>query len=134
MSRRGTRDERGAMAVWTAVALLGFMIVVGLGVDFTGHTRATQEARAVAAQAARAGGQAVEVTEGDASVVPVGAHQEAVRFAERAGYRASSRADGSTLRVDVAGSYETSFLGLIGIWSIDVRASATADVHSVRRR
>ena len=30
------RSERGAITVWTAVALIGFILIVGIGVDFAG--------------------------------------------------------------------------------------------------
>ena len=46
------RGERGAITVWTAVVLIAFVLIVGIGVDFAGHTRATQEARSIAAEAA----------------------------------------------------------------------------------
>ena len=36
--------ERGAITVWTAVVLIGFIVIIGIGVDFSGHARATQEA------------------------------------------------------------------------------------------
>ena len=39
------RSERGAITVWTAVALIGFILIVGIGVDFAGQVRATQEAQ-----------------------------------------------------------------------------------------
>ena len=46
--------------MWTAVALIGFIVIIGIGVDFTCHTKATQEARSIAAEAARAGHQHLE--------------------------------------------------------------------------
>ena len=40
------RDERGvSLSVWTAVAMPAFIVAVGLGVDFSGHAAAEQEAR-----------------------------------------------------------------------------------------
>ena len=49
------RDERGvSLSVWTAVAMPAFIVAVGLGVDFSGHAAAEQEAREVRQAAAAA--------------------------------------------------------------------------------
>ena len=117
--------------MWTAVGLLGFLLAVGIGVDFSGHTRATQEARAVAAEAARAGGQRITLAGGRAAPAHRAAVSAAERFAERSGFDATATVSGTTIGVTVRGSYETSFLGVIGIWDLDVNASATASVESV---
>ncbi len=117
--------------MWTAVGLLGFMLAVGIGVDFSGHTRATQEARAVAAEAARAGGQRITLAGDRAAPAHRAAVSAAERFAERSGFDATATVSGTTIGVTVRGTYETSFLGVIGIWDLDVNASATASVESV---
>lgn len=122
------RDERGAIAVWASVALLAFMVVIGLGVDFAGHTRAQQEARAVAAEAARAGGQQLTLAEGRVTPVAASAPRAAERYAQDAGYSGSATVSGTSIRVTVSGTYPTSFLGVIGIREIAVEASATAEV------
>ena len=62
--------ERGAITVWTAVVLIGFIVIIGIGVDFSGHARATQEARGIAAEAARAGQQHLGLTDGRLSPEP----------------------------------------------------------------
>ncbi len=123
--------ERGAIAVWTAVGLLGFLLATGIGVDFSGHARATQEARAVAAEAARAGGQRITLTGGRAAPAQQAAASAAERFAARSGFHATATVRGTSISVTVRGSYETSFLGVIGIWDLDVHASSTANVESV---
>lgn len=104
-----------------------FIIAVGIGVDFSGHAAAEQEAREVAAQAARAAFSEVSLTT-DGPQLDVGAGKRAARdFAEASGYTvdvALTQATGA--QVSVHGSYETSFLGVIGIHSISVNAMGTA--------
>lgn len=125
------RIERGAIAVWTAVALPAFIVAIGLGVDFSGHTRATQEARAVAAEAARTGGQQVSLGSGRAAPVLAAGRAAAERYAERAGYTGTATVGSTRIDVTVRTQYETFFLGIIGIWSLDVEGSASASVESV---
>lgn len=125
------RDERGALAVWTTVALLGFMVTLGLGVDYAGHARASQEARAVAAQAARAGSQEVSLLDGRTSLVPNAAINEAKKFATAAGYQATAEVRGPIIEVTTRGDYETMFLGVIGVWEIEVSGTGSADSRTV---
>lgn len=126
------RDERGSLATWTALVMPAFILCVGLGVDFAGHATAEQEARAVAGEAARAGGQYLEVRDGRA-------HPDTHR-AERAAqdFVAASLLSGSvvvgadgTVTVHVQGEYPTQFLGMIGIDVLPLRAVGSARVVSV---
>ncbi|MDO5736301.1 MAG: pilus assembly protein TadG-related protein [Propionibacteriaceae bacterium] len=118
--------------MWTAMVMPAFILCVGLGVDFAGHTTAEQEARAVAQEAARAGGQYLIVSGGRA--------QPDIRRAERAAsaYVAASALAGSAvarpdgfITVEVSGEYATLFLGMIGVTTLPVHASGTARVVSV---
>jgi len=125
------RGERGAITVWTAVVLIAFVLIVGIGVDFAGHTRATQEARSIAAEAARAGGQHVKIMEGHTQPN----HEIARRAAEN--YVAASRFHGTvqvesdnTVTVTVTGEYNCTFLNAIGITTLPVRAEATSARHT----
>lgn len=130
---RFPRDERGlSLSVWTAVAMPAFIIAVGLGVDFSGHTTAQQEARAVAAQAARAATHEVTLTAAGPRLDVAAARRAGRAFAAEAGYAAEVVIEGGTrARVTVTGSYPTLFLGLIGVNSIAFEASGTADALSV---
>lgn len=125
-------DERGSLAVWTAVVMPAFILCVGLGVDFAGHATAEQEARAVAQEAARAGGQYLAVRDGRA--------RPDVRRAESAAhdYVAASSLSGTAhagvdgeINVVVSGRYTTQFLGMIGIDALPLNATGTARVISV---
>ena len=128
---RSRADQRGlSLSVWTAVAMPAFVIAVGLGVDFSGHAAAEQEAREIAAQAARAATHAVVLTDDGPRLDRAAAARAGRDFAAAAGLPATVALDGLTATVTVEGSYDTLFLGLIGVRSIDVRASAGATAVS----
>lgn len=116
-----------SLSVFTAVAMPAFIIAVGLGVDLSGRAAAEQEAREVAAQAARAATHQVLLTT-DGPQLDLGAAKRAAQsFAEAAGYAADVRVIQSTgAHVTVSGTYDTSFLGIIGIHSLPVEGDGTA--------
>lgn len=132
-SQRTRRDERGiSLSVWTAVAMPAFIVAVGLGVDFSGHAAAQQEARSVAGQAARAATHEVGLTDAGPILDAPAARRAGLAFAADAGYAAEVRIEGGTrARVTVSGAYRTLFLGLIGVGSIPFQASGTADALRV---
>ncbi|MGO1383937.1 MAG: TadE/TadG family type IV pilus assembly protein [Arachnia sp.] len=126
------RNERGSLAVWTALVMPAFILCVGLGVDLSGHAAAEQEARAVAQEAARAGGQYLLVDQGRV--------RPATTRAERAanGYVAATSLTSTTsagidgrITVTVSGRHPTQFLSMIGINSLPLTAVGTARVVSV---
>lgn len=104
-----------------------FIIAVGIGVDFSGHAAAEQEAREVAAQAARAAANEVVLTQ-EGPKLDVAAGKRAARsFADAAGYSADVHlTDATGARVSVRGTYETSFLGIIGIHTMNVQGDGIA--------
>ncbi|HMQ64975.1 MAG TPA: hypothetical protein PJ992_01695 [Arachnia sp.] len=119
--------ERGAaLSVWTAVMIPAFIIAVGLGVDFAGHAAAEQEARAVAGQAARVATHQTVLTADGPVIGVAAARREAEAFATAAGWDASVSVSGQTAEVTLTGTYSTTFLGLIGVTSIDVEGTASA--------
>lgn len=125
-------DERGSLAVWTAVVMPAFVLCIGLGVDFAGHATAEQQARAVAQEAARAGGQYLQVADGRAIPDAHRAEMAANSYVASSALTGRSRAgaDG-VIVVDVSGRYDTQFLGMIGITTLPIEATATARVVSV---
>lgn len=127
-----SRDERGAIAVWAAVAIPAFVVVIGMGVDFSGHATAQQEARAVAAEAARAGGQYLDAGPGTRPRPnPVMARRAAMAYVAASDYSGSVTVGGGTVAVSVSGSYETLFLGIIGVNSLPLRAEGAATIQVV---
>ena len=70
--RRRLAGEEGSVSVWMITTALTMMLCVGLAVDLSGHVHAKQRAQAIAAEAARAGGQQLQASvavRGDAAVV-----------------------------------------------------------------
>lgn len=131
IGRMNSAGERGAIAVWTAVAIPGFILALGIGVDFAGHTSASQEARAVASEAARAGGQQMMMG-GHRAVLDVARARTTSRDYVRASqWDADVVADGDTVTVTVTGRYECQFLSVIGIDDLPVSATASSDSVSV---
>lgn len=126
------RAERGVASVWTAVAMLAFIIVIGIGVDFAGHASMSQDARAVADEAARTGGQRIQVVSGHAKVDVQGAVSAARAYVKASAYSGSAHVLGGTvIEVRVFGEYQCQFLSIIGIDTLPVKATGAADLTSV---
>ena len=122
--------ERGAITVWTAVVLIGFIVIIGIGVDFSGHARATQEARGIAAEAARAGNQHLGLTDGRLSPEPEGAKKAAENYVAASRFHGTARMIGSSIvEVEVTGGYTCVCLNVIGITTLPVRAKGTSELH-----
>ena len=122
--------ERGAITVWTAVVLIGFIVIIGIGVDFSGHARATQEARGIAAEAARAGQQHLGLTDGRLSPEPVVAKKAAENYVAASRFHGTARVISSNIvEVEVTGKYTCVFLNVIGITTLPVRAKGTSELH-----
>lgn len=130
-------NERGSVTVFLAVAAVGLLALVGLVVDGAAKVRAVQRADRIAAEAARAAGQAVDligVMAGDGVRVD---RRAAVAAAEAYLRAAGAEGDariapgGGTVTVTTTATQPTVFLGLIGIGKFEVRGSAEVDlVHS----
>ncbi len=127
-----SHDERGAITVWVTAALLGFIVAIGLGVDFAGHARATQEARGVAAEAARAGGQHLSLHGGQLLPDQATAMRAAQNYVAASDFTGEARIQGDVIEVRVTGEYRCLFLGVIGIQTLKVEAVGTADVTTSR--
>jgi hypothetical protein len=133
------RDEGGAVTLFVAIAMVGLLALAGLVVDGGAKVRAVQRADRVAAEAARAAGQAIDleaVLEGsDVRVDRRDALVAAESYLQAAGVDGSARVvdGGAAIVVSTTTSAPTVFLGLIGVPSFTVRGSAeVALVHSVR--
>ena len=124
------RGERGAITVWTAVVLIAFVLIVGIGVDFAGHTRATQEARSIAAEAARAGNQRLKLVGGRLKPEPDVAKHAAENYVAASRFHGTARVIGDTIvEVEVTGEYTCTFLNIVGITTLPVRAKGTSELH-----
>jgi Flp pilus assembly protein TadG len=124
--------ERGSVTVFFAISALGLLLLVGLVADGGAKLRATQRADATAAEAARAGGQALSLADAVAGTHDRVDRTAAIRAAQS--YLSAAGAAGSVtvsddrtrLIVTVEDSTPTVFLGLIGIDQLAVTGSAQA--------
>lgn len=124
------RDERGAISVWFATASLVMIILVGMTVDVGGKVHAQQQARSAAAQAARTGAQEVGSTaiRGEELRVDINAAESAAQgYLNAAGVQGSvTVVNGDTLIVRTTDTYDSKFLGIIGLDSMRVTGEASA--------
>lgn len=123
------------LMVVLSVALLG---AVGLVVDGGAKIRAAQQADAVAAESARAGGQQIRESEalenGQVMADPIRARTAANSYLRASGMdgTVSITHGGRRLTVSTSKSVDTIFLGLLGISSMHVTGEAQAElIHRV---
>ena len=124
--------ERGAIGVFLAVLVPGLLLIIGLAVDGGAKVAAAQRANGIADEAARAGGQALDVAAalaGQVQVDPAAAVAAAQDYLDRNGVEgAVTVVDGDTLRVTTTITEPTIFLDLIGVSTLTVHGSGTADL------
>ena len=130
-SRRRPRDEGGAVSVWFATAALVMVILVGMTVDLGGKVHAQQRTRSVAAQAARTGAQEVQgstAIRGEELRVDINAAKSAAQgYLNAAGVEGSvTVVNGDTLIVRTTDTYDSKFLGIIGLDAMPVTGEAAA--------
>jgi hypothetical protein len=128
----GRRRDDGAFLPMVAVMVAALFVMVGLSVDGGGKMRAQLHADNVAAEAARAGGQAIDVSRavaGTADVVdPKLATAAADAYLRTAGVDGTARVlpGQREIFVTVKITYKPIFLGLIGIGPWTETGTATA--------
>lgn len=130
--RRPRSDDRGSVTLFMSLTVVGLLVLIGLVVDGGTKVRAIQHADALAADAARTGGQAIAVHEAIAGNAPTldtrAATRAATAYLTAHGVTGTAAITdgGRTLTVSVTSSAPTTFLGLIGITRITVQGHATA--------
>jgi Flp pilus assembly protein TadG len=131
---RFSRGDDGRVSVYFAIAITALIVIIGLTVDGSGRFRMMQRADNIAAEAARAGGQALDAGQaisGGAKVVDpelaVGAAQAYLAAADVTGTVAIA-ADRQHLTVTVTIPYNTVMLSYIGIDRVSVTGHATAQL------
>ena len=125
--------ERGSVGVFVIVIATSFLIMVGLAVDVAGHLHAMQEARAVAREAARTGGQQVQMATGvrgrGAVADPGSAAAAAQDYLDQAGVPGSVAVTGpSSISVSVTSTYPTTFLSIVGVGTLSATGTAEARI------
>jgi hypothetical protein len=130
--------DGGVVSIFVALCAVGMLVVIGIVVDCGGRLRAIERADAVAQEAARAGGQQIDIASALAgkpiSVDPAAAQAAAHAYLAANGSRGSVSVDpdGRTIRVTVDGQYGTAVLGVVGIGSMTVHGKGEASlVHGV---
>lgn len=129
----GLDPERGSVGVFVIVIATSFLIMVGVAVDVAGHLHAMQEARAVAREAARTGGQQVQMATGvrgrGALADPGSAAAAAQAYLYQAGVAGSVAVTGpASISVSVTSTYPTKFLSILGVASLSANGTAQARI------
>ena len=105
MTLEPARGEAGSVSAFVAVVALGLIMVTGMAYDGGQIVAAQATARDLAASAARAGAQEVDLdrlrSTGDAMLDPERATAAAQAFLAKAGFNGSTRVAGSSITVTV---------------------------------
>ncbi|MBY8889427.1 hypothetical protein K7472_31970 [Streptomyces sp. PTM05] len=133
-------QDEGSIAVFAAIVAIALLGIIGLVLDGTGKLRATERSDAIAVEAARAAGQAVDpasIISGKAvKVDPQAAAAAAYAYLHRSGATGtvSVSPDRTHLTVVVTGTYDTKFLSVVGITTMPVTGHGTATLlHGVQQ-
>jgi len=131
-----SRTDSGRVSVFLAIAALGILTVVALAFDGAGQLRALQRADNLASEAARAGGQSIDLVSaiegGPKRIDEPQARRAVTEYLAAAGASTHTVSfpvvDGETVvRVRVTVTYERSLLGLVGFDdTVNVTGEATA--------
>ncbi|GAA0447853.1 hypothetical protein Aca07nite_73520 [Actinoplanes capillaceus] len=129
--RRLGRTDSGQVTAFTVVWLAGAFALAGLVLDAGLAVSTKVNARAVANAAARAGARELDIAalriSGIVRIDPVKARTAAASWIARAGLPGTVTVTADTVTVSVTTSRKTQLLGLIGIGSIPVHSTATAE-------
>ena len=131
MTRRWRADS-GGITPMVATFILVIFMALGISVDGSGMLRARHRADDIAAEAARAGGQALDLPRaitGEADEIdPAAARAAALAYLDHADVHGTVVVPngGQTITVTVTIPYEPIFLGLIGLGPWNETGTATA--------
>jgi len=124
------RDERGSASIWAILVIAGaFMVLLGLVVDGGRVIDERAAAYRAAAQAARAGADALSsasVRNGNDAIDAEAARVRAQNYLRDVGLDGTVSVTGDTVTVRVTGESQTQFLGVIGITSFPVDETESA--------
>jgi len=126
---RGPWPQTGSVSAFVVLLMVGLFALLGLVVDGGSALTAQQAAASEAEQAARAGAGAVSVDalrSGVLQLDPQAAVTAAEQFMTAAGHPGTASVSGGYVTVSLHYRIATSVLGMIGIHSLPVSASATA--------
>jgi hypothetical protein len=130
------RRDAGRVSVFVAITVSGLLFIIGVAHDVSAQVRATLYAELVAAEAARAAGQAVDPVQvaatGTHRVDPARADEAAQAYLADAGVigQVEFNAELTEVTVTVAGLHPRLILRLFGFSDYRVERSATAELVS----
>jgi Flp pilus assembly protein TadG len=129
VGRPEVRGDRGAIAAFVVLVMVGLLALLGLVVDGGTALTSRQAAQVEAEQAARAGAGALSVDALRADVIQIdgpAAVAAAERFTAAAGHPGTAVVVGGVVTVRIRYQVPTAILGLIGVDRLDVSAEAAA--------
>jgi Flp pilus assembly protein TadG len=128
-------SEEGSISAFVVLLLIAIFVLMGLVVDGGSAISAHQAATDEAEQAARAGAGALSLDalrDGSVQIDQAEAIDAAEQFTVAAGHPGVATVSSGTVNVTVEYQIHTDILGIIGIDSLPVSASASAvDVQGV---
>jgi Flp pilus assembly protein TadG len=128
-------SEEGSITAFVVLLLIAIFALMGLVVDGGSALSARQSAADEAEQAARAGAGELSVDalrSGSVQLDPVAAVNAAEQFTLAAGHPGTATVSSGTVTVKIHYQIHTEILGLIGIDTLSVSASASSvDVQGV---
>ena len=134
-TRRSTGSQDGSITAFVVLLLVALVALLGLVVDGGSALSAQQSATDEAEQAARAGAGALSTTalrSGSVQIDPAVAVEAAEHFTQIAGHPGTASVANGTVTVSVRYQIRTDVLGIIGVDSLPVSATASAvDVRGV---
>jgi len=124
------RDDRGTVTVFVVVFMVALMAVAGLVFDGGNVLAARQQAANVAASAARAGAQALDIagarTSGGTPLDAAEAVDRAETYLAQTGYMGTASVHGNEVLVEVTITRPMLFLGLAGRTAVTVHGRGAA--------
>jgi Flp pilus assembly protein TadG len=125
-----SRDERGSASIWAILVIAGaFTVLLGLVVDGGRVIDARVAASRAAAQAARAGADALSaasVRNGSGAVDAEAARARVERYLRDAGMDGTVSVASDTVTVTVTGESTNQILGVIGVTSFPIDETESA--------
>ncbi|CAO5240137.1 pilus assembly protein TadG-related protein [Frankia sp. AgKG'84/4] len=130
----GEAGDGGYVTAFFAIIVVALLGLAGLALDGGGALNAKTKAISTAAEAARAGAQALDLalyrTDGTLQLDPAGARTRALAFLAGAGAQGTASATTVTVTVTVTGTYRPQLLTLVGVGPLNVTGTASASPRS----
>ena len=128
--RSRSRDERGSVTLFYVMGAIGMIVILGLALDLSGMVFAKQRAYDVAAQAARAGAEAVQtdsIMTGQQLVIDSGkASAAASNYIAGSGMTGSVSVSATAVDVTTRYAWSPQILGQFGIGAHEFEGHASA--------